>query len=274
MIDIYAYDDFRKLLADLYEERRVSHPETTARGFAALAGFSNPGFYNDVVRGARKLSREAVAKVVDVFGFNAKQTEFFRLLVEYGQEKDTTLREEIRERIQARRSRSKFSRMQPDKARYYEDVAYPLVRSAIDAGRFSREDEVVAFLKGKLPATQVRLCLRELREWGLVRSDSKGFFEVAEKFVEPAPTLGQQVRRLNREWIRQGEKALDNLSPDKRHISTMLLTVGDYTHQKIVERIRAFRAELFALAQEDAHPDRVVQLSLLYFPHCGPEDAL
>jgi uncharacterized protein (TIGR02147 family) len=273
MVDIYAYDDFRKLLADLYEERKRLHPGTSARSFAAEAGFSNPGFLNDVVRGVRKLSREAQAKVAVVFGFQAKQAEFFRLLVEYGQEKDAALREQVRGKLQARRARSSFARMQPDKARYYEDVAYPLVRSAVDAGRFS-EDALVAFLKGKVPATQVRLCLRELLQWGLVRRDAQGLFAVAEKFVEPAPTLGLQVRRLNREWLRQGEKALDALPAEKRHISTMLLTVGPATHQKIQERIQMFRAELFALAQADEHPDRVVQMSLAYFPHCGPEEAL
>lgn len=274
MIDLYAYDDFRKLLADLYEERRLAYPETTARSFAAEAGFSNPGFFNDVVRGARKLSREAQAKMVQVFAFQAKQAEFFRLLVEFGQEKDPSLREQIREKLQVRRTRSRFARMQPDKARYYEDVAYALVRSAVDAGRFSHEDQVVAFLKRKLPATRVRQCLKELQDWQLVRRDAKGVLEVADKFVEPAPTMGLQVRRLNREWLGEAASALDSVSPEKRHISTMLLSVGPETHRQIAEKIKAFRAELFAMAEADMVPDRVVQLSLAYFPHCGTEEAL
>lgn len=274
MIDLYAYDDFRKLLADLYEERRLAFPETTARSFAAEAGFSNPGFLNDVVRGARKLSREAQSKVIAVFNFSAKQAEFFRLLVEFGQEKDPSLREQIHEKLQMRRTRSRFARLQPDKARYYEDVAYALVRSAVDAGKFSTEDQVVAFLKRKLPATKVRQCLKELLDWQLVRRGAGGFWEVADKFVEPAPTLGLQVRRLNREWLREAASALDSVSPEKRHISTMLLSVGPDTHRQITEKIKAFRAELFAMAEADPTPDRVVQLSLAYFPHCGNEDAL
>jgi len=274
MVDIYAYDDFRKLLADLYVQFKELHPATSARSFAALAGFSNPGFFNDVVRGARKLSREAQAKLIAVFSFNAKQAEFFRLLVEYGQEKDPALRERVRDRLQARRSRSSFARLQPDKVRYYEDVAFPLVRSAVDAGAFCDEDSLVAFLKGKLPATQVRQSLRLLLDWGLVRFDAKRVLVVADKFVEPAPTLGLQVRRLNRAWLREAEKALDEVDPSRRHISTMLLTVGAETHRKILERIQTFRADLFALAEADSAPDRVVQLSVCYFPHCGAEDSV
>jgi uncharacterized protein (TIGR02147 family) len=274
MIDLYAYDDFRKLLSDLYEARRQERPETTARLFAAETGFSNPGFYNDVVRGVRRLSREAMQKIISVYGWNSKQAEFFRLLVEYGQEKDPALREEIRGRLRARQSRSRFARLSPEKSRYYENIAYPLVRSSVDAGHFRLENELVAFWKGKLSPTQVRHALKDLLDWGIVRRSASGFFEVADKFVEPAPTMGLQVRRLNREWIREGEKALDTRTPEKRHISTMLLTVGPETHQKILERIQAFREELFTLAEKDPKPDRVIQLSLLYFPQGGLEDVL
>ena len=272
MINLYAYDDYRKLLADLYQQYCEDHPGTSARRFAAAAGFSNPGFYNDVVRGVRKLSREATAKLIAVFGWNAKQAEFFRLLVEWGQEKDPSIREQVYAKLQSRRSRSLFARMQPDKARYYQDISYPLVRSAVDAGRFSQEDELVRLFKGKMSATLVRQALRDLLDWGLVVRDAHGVFQVVDKFVEPAPTMGLQVRRLNAEWLKQGELALDSIPPEKRHISTMLLTVGPETHRKILDRIAAFRTELFELAQSDSSVDRVVQMSMAYFTHCGSED--
>lgn len=271
MPDIYAYDNFRSLLADLYGQYCAEHARTTARSFAAAAGFSNPGFYNDVVRGVRKLSRDAVGKIVNVYQFNAKQAEFFRLLVDYGQEKDPALREQAYSRLQARRSRSRFARLQPDKARYYEDISYSLVRSAVDAGHSVNEEGLVAFLKGKLPAQQVRACLRELVEWGLVLRAANGVLSVADKFVEPAPTLGLQVRRLNRQWLKQAEAALDTVEPAQRHISTLLLSVSSATQQKILERIAAFRTELFDLAQADGSPDQVVQFSVAFFSHCGPE---
>ena len=35
-------------------------PELTYRGFAKLAGFSNPGFLGDVLRGRRKLSEDEI----------------------------------------------------------------------------------------------------------------------------------------------------------------------------------------------------------------------
>ena len=269
MIDIYAYDDFRKLLSDLYEERRKEIPTTTARTFAAAARFSNPGFYHDVIRGARGLSREALSKIIAVYGFNGKQSEYFRLLVEYGQEKNAALREEVRQRLVSRRSRSRFARLQPEKARYYEDIAYPLVRTSVDAGHFCDEEDAVTFWKGRIPAIKVRHCLQDLLEWGLVRRSSMGFLDVVDKFVEPASTLGMQVRRLNREWIREGEKALDSIPPEDRHISTMLLSIGPETQKKILDRIRTFREELFSIAEKDGAPDRVVQLSLLYFPQGG-----
>ena len=48
-VDIYAYDDFRLFLKDRYEAWKREDPEGSARGFARKAGFTNPGFFNDVI---------------------------------------------------------------------------------------------------------------------------------------------------------------------------------------------------------------------------------
>lgn len=61
-ISIYKYDDFRMFLKDKYEEMKQIDPSCSARNFARKAGFTNPGFLNDVIKGRRNLSLEARKK--------------------------------------------------------------------------------------------------------------------------------------------------------------------------------------------------------------------
>ena len=82
-MNIYEYDDFRLYLQHCYEQRCKEDPSYTCRKFAAEASFTNPGFLNDVIKGRRKLSREAVGKMIRVFGLSEIEADFFRLLVAY-----------------------------------------------------------------------------------------------------------------------------------------------------------------------------------------------
>ena len=86
-MDIYPYEDFRKYLQDAFAEKRKQEGRLTARLFAAAAGFSNPGFFNDVVKGTRTLSESATEKMIAAFGLKPNEAEYFKLLVEYGQSK-------------------------------------------------------------------------------------------------------------------------------------------------------------------------------------------
>ena len=63
-INIYAYDDFRLYLDDRYEALKKSDPDCSARNFARAAGFSNPGFFNDVIKGRRHAFKRRTQETV------------------------------------------------------------------------------------------------------------------------------------------------------------------------------------------------------------------
>src|SRR5688572_1966967 len=115
-MDIYPYEDFRAFLEDSFEEKRkacLGSPEGkfTHRQLAAQAGFSNPGYFNDVIKGRRPLSDKAAGKLIEVFGLKTGEGEYFRLLVAYGQSKDPAERQEIYGQMLFRRNRSSFVRL-------------------------------------------------------------------------------------------------------------------------------------------------------------------
>jgi uncharacterized protein (TIGR02147 family) len=270
--NIYQYDDFRLFIRDCYMARAQAAIKYSYRKFAAEAGFSNPGYINDVIKGRRNLSKAAFNKTVAVFQLNQKEGEYLRLLVQYGQAKKESDRDAYYQQILFRRSRSSFTRLNANLIKYYQDYRYPLVRSAIEVKPFRGEYDLLAkFLIPPLPAGAIKKIVRDLCEWGLVKQLADGRYEVTNKFVEPPATLAHIVRQLQREWILQGREALARFGPDERHISSILLGISQKTRDIINKKIDNFRKEIFDLIELDQDPEVLMQLSLQYFPKSETE---
>ena len=266
-IDIYQYEEYRKALADLWRAKCEIDPELTHRAFAKVAGFSNPGFLGDVIRGRRKLSEEAVTKMVKGFGLRGSDAEFFRLLVKHNQSKHPDDREEYWRQILQRRSRSSFVKMNPALSRYYQDFRYPLVRAALQCLEWKGDGaELGVFIDPPLAPAVAQKLAQDLVDWGLVKIDPQGVHRVTSAFVEPPATMHEQVRQLNRTWITQGAESISRFPADRRHVSTILLTVSESTRREVQRRIDRFRQEIFELLRADQKPDRILQLSMQFFP--------
>lgn len=273
-VDIYQYDDYRKALADLWVDRKRSQPRSTHRSFAKEAGFSNPGFLGDVVAGRRKLSTQAQARMVRGFALKGSEAEFFRLLVRHNQAKVPSERQELWRQILARRSKASFTRMNPALVRYYQDYRYPLVRSALQCVSWKGDAAMLgAFLDPPIAPAVVQRIAQDLLAWGLVRIEVDGRWKPTSDFVEPPPTMNEQVRELNRTWIQHGAEAIARIPAQRRHVSSVLLTVSADTAREVRRRIDTFRSELFDLLRADTAPDRVLQLSIQYFPRSREKES-
>lgn len=267
-MNIYEYDDFRIYLKDSYDAKCSSDPSYSYRKFASEAGFTNPGFLNDVIKGRRKLSRGALEKMVAVFGLSDIEAEFFRLLVAYRQAKSGDERQGLYKKIVFRRNRSSFARLNPSKSRYYQDFRYPLVRAAIMSMEFTGNyEELGRFTVPPIPAAQVKKYIRDLCDWGMVTQGCDGRYSVTDLKVEPPEKLRDLVKQINREWIIQAVDPLMKLPAEKRHISSMLLSVSRSTRKKILEKIESFREEVWELVdKDDETAETVMLLNIQYIP--------
>jgi uncharacterized protein (TIGR02147 family) len=266
--NIYRYDDFRVFLKEVFGYRKAQDEEYSYRKFAKDAGIANPGYLLDVIVGKRTLSDNAVKKTAAAFGLNEAETEFFTLLVDFGQSKKDAKRQEIYQEILYRRNRSRFARMSPSLVKYYQDYHYPLVYSALHALEFRGDYESFGgAFDPAIPPAALKKFIRDLCEWDLVKQQADGRYTVTEAFVEPPETMGALVRRLNREWILQSAESLFRHPPEDRHVSTLLLSVSDGTRKRLREEIERFRREVLDIvSQDEAKPTGLMQLSLQYFP--------
>jgi uncharacterized protein (TIGR02147 family) len=266
--DIYRYDDFRLFLRERFDAHKAADPSFSHRSFAAAAGIANPGYLNDVIKGRKPLSRNAADRMAAAFGMSPKEGEFLRLLAAAAQARTERARDDLRRQIEFRRSRSHFVRTHPGMARYYLDHHYPLVRAAIEVTGFRGDYiDLARFFEPPIPPAAIRKYVRDLCEWGLVAQGTDGVYRVTASFIEPCPTLREQVRRINRDWIVQALDVQQRFPPSERHISTALLNVSAESERKIFAAIERFRAELFEITRQDhSPPQRVIQLNVQCFP--------
>lgn len=266
-LDIYQYDDFRQFLRDAFESYKKSHPEFTHRRFAELADVRNAGTLLQIIQGKRTLSPKVLEACIRIFELKPIHAEFFRLLVDYRQCKDPAEQTDLFREIQNRRAHSSFVRLNSAQVRYYEDTAYALVLSAIEAIHFKGNYEsLAAFLRPPLPLVKVKKCVRDLCDWGLLRQSLDGNYSVVSRFIEPPPNLKDPVRLMNRDWILQSAEALLKIPAKERQMSTSILAVSEATRKKIHDRIEATRREIFELAQADTAAETVMQLSIQFYP--------
>lgn len=266
-MDIYTFEDYRLVLAQLYnEEKRKKY--FSCRSFAQKAGFSNPGFLNDVIKGKRKLSNDAVKKVIKVFSLSKSESEYFLLLVRFKHAKTSSEKSSLYQKMIARRNKSSFAKLNPALNKYYQDYRYSLIRSAIMIIDFYGDyAQIAKLLRPLIPANLVKTMVNELVQWNLVTINCKGKYEVSDNFVEPSPLLNEQVRITNRQWITLAQEAIHSVDKEKRHISSMLLSVSEQTKKEIFDKIKNFKQDLWNLVKNDTQKaSEIMLVNIQYVP--------
>ncbi len=266
-MDIYQYENYRHFLKDLYE-REKENASFSCRKFALKAGFSNPNFINDVIKGKRKLSADAVEKVIAVFSLLSHEAEFFRVLVQYAHAKKLEEKDRLYKTIIYRRSRSSFVKINPALSKYYQDYRYSLIRNAIMVLEYTGDPTQIAqFLIPKIPATVIKKLVNDLLAWNIIGIGEDNKYYATDKFIEPSPKLTAQLKQAHKEWLKQAQEALMSMPADERHISSMLMSVSENLREEINKKIEEFRNEIWEMVKNDSHnPDCIMLLNTQFLP--------
>ena len=86
--DVFGYEDYRGYLRDRFTEMQAANPAFSQRGLARKAGIANPGFFNEVIKGRRRLSPAAALKMAHGLDMAPRETEYFSALVDYAETRE------------------------------------------------------------------------------------------------------------------------------------------------------------------------------------------
>jgi uncharacterized protein (TIGR02147 family) len=130
MIDIFEYIDYRKLLKDLYNERRAENKCFSYRFIAQKVGFSSAGFFANIIQGKRNISPEFIFGFARVFKLKKQETEYFELLVNFDQAKSHEQKKYYFEKMLSSK-KSKIKIIEKQQYEFYSKWYYTAVREVL-----------------------------------------------------------------------------------------------------------------------------------------------
>jgi uncharacterized protein (TIGR02147 family) len=267
MRPIFDYLDYRDLLRDSFEERRVANPLYTYKMLGEEIGLHTSNVFR-VLQKETHLPARCQSRAVEFLGLTDRTAAYFLLLVGYARERGSKARQEILEKAMAMRDvhRMDLGERQLD---YFRDWWIAAVRGVLEMveGR-PNPAEISRQLEPTVTEEQVESALRILRELGLVKKGASGRLLVAEPHlsVSPSEEKVRVVRQYQRLSLGLAAESLDRFPPVVRDVTTLTMAVD----QKVFLQVRGMLQECRRLIQkscEDAKkPDRVMQLVMGYFP--------
>jgi uncharacterized protein (TIGR02147 family) len=274
MESIFAYTDYRRYLADFFAERKRLNKRFSLQMLADRSGFKARDYLMRVMRGDRNLSLEGIAKLSDFFRFSEKQTEYFRLLVQFNQARTTSEKEQCYHQLSEIQKYGAHQKLRQDQFEYLTAWYHSALRSLMPV--LEQKDlpegpddweKVAKLLDPPLTAKQARDSVDLLLRLGLLQRDGKGLYAVA----EAALTTGDEVASLgvsafHRATMELAKRSIDRHPPAARDISGITMSISQDGFRRIKSELRAFRKKVQAIASADMGEDMVYQLNLHLIP--------
>jgi uncharacterized protein (TIGR02147 family) len=269
---VYDYHDFRKFIADAQRAIKAKKPCFTYRFIAQKVGMKSPGHITWIIQGKRNLSKKKILPFAQVFGLNAKETEFFISLVHFNQARTHIEKKFYLDRLVSLQGPQKTV-IQPGSYELYSKWYYSVVRELFAIHQLGDEYKRIAHLvQPPITVREAQQTVELLCNLGLIRKNASGHYSQ----VEQAITTGDvwrsvAIRQFQMDTFDLAKEALNSVDAAQRDISTITMSISDERFAMMCERIKQFRNELIALATSDTAPSRVYQLSMALFPLSRPE---
>ena len=266
MKPITEYEDYRAYLRDFYEERKRTSAFSW-REFAKLAGFSSSGYLKLVCDGKTRLSKIGAVKVAPAMGLAGFQAEYFRLMVEFCDAPDDTVRMNAYSRMRALAKENGVRILGAEAFGYFSSCVNPTVRELAPKMPGARPSDIGRACVPEVSAGEVRNALELMIRMGLLERRLDGSYVQTDKGVSGnSAAIPSAVRTMQKQFAFLAADAVDTFPPEERHISGLTVGVNERAYNKLLAELDAFRRKIAAIVSDVDDYDRVYRLNLHLFP--------
>ena len=258
--------DYRRLLKQLYEERKRKEPKFSYRYIALRAGFKSAGFFSQILQGKSNISMRTALSLGKVFKLKGPELEYFENLVHFNQAKTQEDKEHFFHRILSQK-RGKPKTLEARQYDFFSKWYYVAVRELLSFTRFKDDyKELADALIPRISVAEARDAIKVLEKLGLIRKHA-GYYER----TDAAVTTGDKWKSLA---ITQFQlTALDlakgsyySIPGRHRSHSTLTLSMSEPEFKHIREEISTLRKKILEVAKNAPAPDRVYQVTFNVYP--------
>jgi uncharacterized protein (TIGR02147 family) len=265
--DVTAYTDYRRFLKDCYDFRKKSDPKFSHRYFCKKAGYGSSSAFGDILKGRRNLSATAALRLARALELGRSDEEYLLQLVQFNQAGSLDVKNLHYARMMSL-TRISLDVISPDKYAYFSKWYHAALRELIFYTPFRDDFKALGRkLDPTVPAVQVKQAIALLEKLGMIERDADGYYRQTSALLT-ADSLGGEmhVENFQAETMRLALESLSRHPPASREMSTLTATLSAGSVEKAKEAIRALRQCILAMAEKDAHVDRVMQLNIQLFP--------
>jgi len=271
MRPIFEYLEYRDILKDAFEERKVSDPQYCYRVMADTFGLHISNIYR-VLQKETHLPARCQSRAIEFLGLSDRSAAYFVLLIAYARERKNKERMEILEKALALRDVTP-RRLIDQELAYYRDWWVSAIRSLLEVvdGRAVPAD-LSARLSPAVPEQEVSKALELLQELGLVKKAASGRLVLATPHVSSLTGADKvkAMRDYQRQILSLASDSIERHAPANRDISTITLALDDKSFEEVRELLREIRRLAQRSADETKNPTRVMQLAMALFPLSVP----
>jgi uncharacterized protein (TIGR02147 family) len=266
MRPVFEYLDYRDLLKDAYEERKTQLPLFSYRMMAEHLGLDSSYLFRILQKDLHLPSR-CQPRAVEYLGLTGRAADYFLMLLAYARERGNQAKQEILEKAMALRDVER-RRLDERELTFFRDWWIVAIRSLLEiTGGNANVKEISSLLNPTIDEQQIRSALELLNELGLVKRLASGKLAISDAHLTAGgEEKTQAVRHFQRQLLSLASESLERFPKERRDVSTLTLTVDEAAFKDIREMLLESRRQIQKRVEESVRPDRVMQLSMAFFP--------
>jgi uncharacterized protein (TIGR02147 family) len=266
---IYAYNDFRKFIADFQKARKAQDSRYSKSCMSRALGLPNTRSYlTDVLRD-KQVTSAFVERFIRLFGFTRDEANYFRTLVKFNQADNQYERELYFEQLIALNKTPKRYLFQ--KAyRYYKNWYNGAIRALLNIYDFNGKN--ISFLAQKLvpriTVSQAKEAFSLLLAMKLIAKNKNGFYKPTDQSISTEEFVQDEIlKQYQLRCLDLAKFTVTNDSKQARVVATNTISISKQGITRIQKQIERFRRQIRSLVHKDESPaETVYQLDLLFFP--------
>jgi len=267
---VYLYVDFRQFLRDMLDFHKKTISGFSMQTIADQAGFQSRSYVLNVISGVSTLSKSAANDVSQALQLKKKETEFFLILVDFGQCKLLNEKNELWEIIMEKRKRYLPVPSFNTTTSSYEYLRYwyvpalrellPEVSLRLDLAKIGR------LLTPHITVSQVKKGIKILTDLQLIHKTRSGWVQTSAHISVEDQMKNLAIRNFHSETADLATQSLQKLKSTDRDISTMTIGTTINGFHEIEQVLEKTRTEIQKIVEKENGVERVFQLNLHLFP--------
>ena len=220
-----------------------------------------------VLQKKQHLPAHALPAAKEILALAGREAEYFDLLYSAAVSKDKTKREELMAKALSLRDVERHS-LQAAELKLLENWWIPAVRAYLELnGGVVNVKQIARDICPPITEEQALEAIETLKSVGLVKKLASGKLALTEAHLTVGgPEKANAVRNFQRQVLSLASDALENVPVNERNISTLTLSVDQSCFEDLGDMLREFRRLVQKRVDGAKNPDRVMQLSMAFYP--------